>query len=212
MKRQWSFAVALLPTEQQMSDNIIEKKRELRKQLKERRASILIADRIRADRMLYERTVALKEYERADVILAYYPIKGELNILPIIEHALRHGKKVALPVSKTKDYSLVFRFISSLDELALGAYSIPEPPADAQAYKCECNALCIVPALSFDKEGRRIGYGKGFYDRFLSRFNGDTLGLCYSSMLSDKIPTEPTDVSVNIVITEKEEFFVNGKR
>ena len=170
--------------------------------------SLQIGDEIITIGGFYGKIISLKEFCEANIILAYYHINDEINTVPIIEHALREGKRVALPISSTVDYTLTFRLISSLDELKNGAYSIPEPTEDAEIFNNETKALCIVPGLSFDRSGNRLGYGKGFYDRFLSEFNGTTVGLCYSEFLLDKLPTDKNDRTVDIVVSDTEEVYL----
>lgn len=163
------------------------------------------------DNKLFYSTIKSEIFKKHDIILAYYPIKNEPNILPIIEYAVSIGKKVAFPICNTKDYELTFKFINDLNDLVNGAYNIPEPREDAKEYSYEIEALCIVPALSFDKRGYRIGYGKGFYDRFLSRFNGASIGLCYNDFFCEELPIDVTDQAVDVIITDKEVLYVKRK-
>ena len=190
------------------TEDIIQAKKEKRSFCRKKRKDIARAQKEILDKILFEKIISLKEFCEANIILAYYPINDEINTVPIIEYALREGKRVALPISSTVDYTLTFRLISSLDELKNGAYSIPEPTEDAEIFNNETKALCIVPGLSFDRSGNRLGYGKGFYDRFLSEFNGTTVGLCYSEFLLDKLPTDKNDRTVDIVVSDTEEVYL----
>lgn len=190
------------------TEDIIQAKKEKRSFYRKKRKDIARAQKEILDKILFEKIISLKEFCEANIILAYYPINDEINTVPIIEYALREGKRVALPISSTVDYTLTFRLISSLDELKNGAYSIPEPTEDAEIFNNETKALCIVPGLSFDRSGNRLGYGKGFYDRFLSEFNGTTVGLCYSEFLLDKLPTDKNDRTVDIVVSDTEEVYL----
>ena len=190
------------------TEDIIQAKKEKRSFYRKKRKDIARAQKEILDKILFEKIISLKEFCEANIILAYYPINDEINTVPIIEYALREGKRVALPISSTVDYTLTFRLISSLDELKNGAYSIPEPTEDAEIFNNETKALCIVPGLSFDRSGNRLGYGKGFYDRFLSEFNGTTVGLCYSEFLLDKLPTDKNDRTVEIVVSDTEEVYL----
>lgn len=189
-------------------EDIIQAKKEKRSFYRKKRKDIAEAQREALDKILFDKAVSLKEFHEASVILAYYPINDEINTLPIIEYALNVGKRVALPISSTADHTLTFRFISSVKDLKKGAYSIPEPPEDAKIFANEESALCIVPALAFDKKGNRLGYGNGFYDRYLSNFNGITLGLCYSDFLSEELPTDENDRAVDIVVSDTEEVYI----
>lgn len=189
-------------------EDIIQAKKEKRSFYRKKRKDISKAQKETVDKVLFEKIISLKEFRKSRVILAYYPINDEINTIPIIEHALNQGKRVALPISSTVDHTLTFRFISSLEELKSGAYSIPEPPEDAEMFNNETKALCIVPGLLFDRMGNRLGYGKGFYDRFLSSFNGITVGLCYSDFLLDKLPTDENDRTVDIIVSDTEEVYL----
>ena len=156
----------------------------------------------KASDILCEKILELEEFSQADTVLLYFPVKNELNLLPIAKAALKENKKVAFPISITKNCTLEFREISSLEELISGAYGIPEPPESAQIAAFSEKSFCIVPALAFDKKGFRIGYGKGYYDRFLSSFKGISVGAVLSSHICDSLPIESTDLPVNIIITE----------
>ncbi len=194
-----------------MSD-ILQLKKETRRIFIEKRKNILPSYRASADAAVFEKTVSSAAYKNAKILLAYYPVKNEPDILPIVRHALSSGKRVAFPISNPDGFMLSFGFVKGLDELVTGAYSIPEPPERADRYINEPEALCIVPGLAFDREGKRIGYGKGYYDRFLRKFPGVTLGICYAEFFTDKLPVEDTDVPIDIIISEKEEIFTNVKK
>ena len=189
--------------------DIIQSKREARKIFSEKRKSILTSDKKTFDEVLFEKTVCLDAYKNAKILLAYYPVKDEPNVLPIVSHALAMGKKVAFPISNPDGFILTFGFVGDIDELVSGMYSIPEPSTDAEKYINDPETLCIVPGLAFDRAGKRIGYGKGYYDRFLAGFSGVSLGLCYAELLTDRLPVEETDASLDIIITDKEEIFTN---
>jgi 5-formyltetrahydrofolate cyclo-ligase len=95
-----------------------------------------------------------------------------------------------------------FYVFSSLDELETGAYNIPEPNAECPEITETDNALCIVPGLAFVKSGHRIGFGRGYYDRFLSGFKGISCGVCFDEFILESIPCEPTDIPVELLITQ----------
>ena len=99
-----------------------------------------------------------------------------------------------------------YHLVSSLDELAQDSYGILEPPPENPIYDPENDlgsAVCFVPGLVYDKAGYRLGYGKGFYDRYLSHFSGCTLGVVYSDYILPTVPRGRFDVSVDILLTEK---------
>jgi 5-formyltetrahydrofolate cyclo-ligase len=140
--------------------------------------------------------------------------KEEISTRAIIEQSLAGKKIVACPVSNTAENTLSFKTIKSTDELYSGSYNILEPPEtnrdfrDLQAdvlagKKGQSLSVCVIPCLAYDPEGYRMGYGKGYYDRFLPTFEGTKIGLCYSGFKSDRLPKGKYDVKLDVVITEK---------
>lgn len=165
-------------------------------------------------------------YRFCDVMLIYVSTKFEISTSSIMERALEQKKIVGCPVSNTENNTLSFKVITSTSELKAGSYNILEPPKINPDFKDIKNiiniadsknlnnlnininnrkllAICVVPCLSYDSEGYRIGYGKGYYDRFLSSFEGTKIGLCYSEFKSAQLPKGKYDVKLDVVITEK---------
>ncbi|MBQ8850359.1 MAG: 5-formyltetrahydrofolate cyclo-ligase [Clostridia bacterium] len=173
----------------------------------EQRKSISNESRFLLDTALFSNAAALPQFKEANTLLCYYPIKGEPNILPLVRHAQALGKAIAFPISHIKERRLSFHVLSDLSELVIGAYGIPEPPCELPVVTSFANSLCLVPALAFDKSGYRLGYGGGYYDRFLPDFNGVSLGLAYSAFFVDRLPVEDHDSTVDIIITENGGFF-----
>ena len=179
----------------------------------ERRRNISPTQKEKADELLFSKTVMSEEFLKADIVLCYYPIKNEVNVLRIAYRALECGKRIAFPVCNTKSHTLSFYFVDSIEEMKMGAYSIPEPSCDSESVENSDKCICMVPGLVFDRKGHRIGYGKGFYDRFLLDFKGFSVGLCYDDFLLDSIPKDENDVPVDILISDKEEIhFYEGKK
>ena len=143
------------------------------------------------------------QYQKADKIFAYWSVDSEVETSDIIIKALGDNKKVALPKCTDKDGNMKFYYIASLSDLIDGMYGIKEPPTDNLADDFTVNSLCLVPALSFDKDGYRLGYGKGYYDRFLSAFTGVTMGLCYEECLRETLPKDCYDKKVNYIVTNE---------
>lgn len=175
-------------------------KKKARLELAKIRADIY--DKQKYSELLCNGIEALKEYKDADVILLYFPTRSEPDISPLADIARRDGKKIAFPISVTKDCTLDFRFISSPDELEIGAYGIREPRADAERATLSDRTLCIVPALAVDADGYRLGYGKGYYDRFLSAFKGNAVVAIHSSLVCERLPRNDTDIPIKTIITE----------
>ena len=174
-----------------------------------RRARLELA-KIRAD--IYDRAeysdrlcsgiTMLKNYTDADILLLYFPTRSEPDLTPLAHLAWCDGKQVAFPISRTDSLTLDFRIIKSLDELATGAYGIFEPRESSPMAALTERTLCVVPALAVDRDGYRLGYGKGYYDRFLSSFVGRSLVAIHSSLVCERLPRNDTDIPLNTIITE----------
>ena len=111
-------------------------------------------------------------------------------------------KRVAFPISQTDTCTLDFRFVNSIDELQTGAYGIFEPRENAAKATFTERTLCVVPALAVDKEGFRLGYGKGYYDRFLCDFKGLSACALLNGFSCESLPHDENDIPVNIIIFE----------
>ena len=104
-----------------------------------------------------------------------------------------------------------FYVISSLDELSVGTFGVREPDRNFNKRLEDFeNSIIIVPGVSFSRDGHRLGYGGGYYDRFLQNYRGKSVGLCYEDMISDSIPVQEHDIAVNILITDKSTESLGG--
>lgn len=151
-----------------------------------------------------ENLTKCQEFQTADTVLLYYPIKSEISPLPLFEICLKMGKNVAFPVCQNENSTLIFRKITTLGELSESTFGILEPGSNCENVKYTQNTLCVVPALAVARDGHRLGYGKGFYDRFLADFRGTSIGFSYSSLVLDTIPHDKHDIKLDIIITESE--------
>ena len=145
-----------------------------------------------------------KEFINADTVLLYYPINNEISALPLFENCLKMGKTVAFPVCQTKTSTLVFKKVNSFDDLAPSIFGLFEPKEDCEIVIPTEKTLGITPALAFSCDGHRLGYGKGYYDRFFMNFNGISVGFSYSQLICDKIPHDEYDIPLDMIITESE--------
>ncbi|MBO5845574.1 MAG: 5-formyltetrahydrofolate cyclo-ligase [Clostridia bacterium] len=186
-----------------MSADLRKEKNILRAEFKLRRAEIAKKNKQELDRDISAEICSLACFRFADTVLLYSPIGSEIDLSAVAYEALSKGKRVAFPVCNTDDCTLTFRYVSALGELEDGSYSIKEPSADAEQFGNEENSVCIVPALSFDRCGFRIGYGKGYYDRFLKAFRGTAIGAVYSELLCDSLPRGFYDLAVDVIVTER---------
>lgn len=153
-----------------------------------------------ASRRLSEQLFATDAYQNAKSIYAYLSYNQEVRTEGIIRRALADGKRVSVP--KVFGDDMKFLWIDDLEHIAPGAYNIPEPIADSPEADDD-TALILMPGLAFDPEGHRLGYGGGFYDRYLAEHHDHTLvALCYDFQLFDHLETEAHDIPVDIVIAD----------
>lgn len=185
-----------------MNDNPKELKNALRAEYKLVRAEMSAEERAARDEKVCRAVTSLASYRFARTVLMYAPTGMEIDVSPIARHALESGKKIAYPLCNVEEHTMVFKVVSSPDELLKGSYSIPEPPEDAENLTDLSGTICLVPGLVFDKEGYRVGYGKGYYDRFLSTYTGTKLGIVYSDFILDRVPRGRYDRRVDILVTE----------
>lgn len=181
-----------------------EKKNELRLIYKEKRKAVSAEERQRRDSEICKRFISLCSYRFADIILMYSPLKSEIDVTEICIDALSKGKKVAFPRCLEKG-NMVYHYVTSLSLLESGSYGIMEPPSDLPVYDKNIggNAVCLIPALAYDSQGYRLGYGKGYYDRFLSDFKGVRAGIIYSDFISDSLPHGKYDLRSDLLVTDK---------
>ena len=156
------------------------------------------------DEAVTRRVLSLWQYRGCDWLLTYVSTPIEVDTRALIRQALADGKKVAVPrcVPQTRD--MEFYQITSLEELVPGAFGVLEPePAAQNLVQAPARALCVVPAFCYDREGFRLGYGKGYYDRFLFRYEGHLIGLCYDNCITGRLPHGRYDRCVSLVVTER---------
>ena len=186
-----------------MNDNVKDVKRKLRNQYKQYRLALPADVKADYDKKICEALMQLVSFKYSDTILMYAPLDGEIDVMPIAERALELGKRVAFPRCVEDPRNLDFKYVSSLDELKSGSYSIDEPSEDMESVTDLSKSICIIPGIVFDKEGYRVGYGKGYYDRFLAVYDGTKFGLAYSECILDSVPRGRFDRHVDILISEK---------
>ena len=149
-------------------------------------------------------------YGQARVLLGYAALPEEIQTDGILHRALAEGKALYLPRCLDDAGQMAFYRVQALEELESGSFGVREPSLAAPQYNMDLDgqALCLVPGLCFDNKGYRLGYGKGYYDRFLAKFRGVTLGLCYNDFLQDCLPVGDYDLPVQQIATENRVFTV----
>lgn len=184
--------------------NIKEVKKNLRARYRQFRERMGPEQKVSLDTVIQSRLLALNEYAKADTMFTYVSKPIEVDTIALIRAAQVNHKKVAVPRCIPGTYDMLFYYINSMDDLETGSFGVMEPvPERCVPVPPNTTGLCVVPGLSFDAQGYRLGYGKGYYDRFLAEFQGKTVGICYSGCVQWNLPHGYYDKPVDILITEK---------
>lgn len=186
-----------------MQITVNEQKKLLRKTMLQKRKELSDCETAVKNSAITEKLLNLEKVQSAELILPFVSAKGEVGTREFISKCLEAGKTVAVP--RCIDGSnMEFCVIHTFDDLEKGMYGIDEPKQHCEIIKAvnAQNSVLIVPALCFNPDGYRLGYGKGYYDRFISRYKGYTVGVCYSEFMTDDIPVDEYDRCVDTVITE----------
>lgn len=186
-------------------------KQELRLRCREKRTGMESEVKSKLDKSIADNVRRLKEYRPAKTLLIYMSTPIEVDTIRIIENAWDDGKKVAVPRCIPDSRDMEFHYIDSLDCLSPGTFSVLEPDPELPIVTDFSGCLMIVPGMQFDMKGYRIGYGKGYYDRYMVRFTGISAGICYSDELKPFMYHGRYDQSVDIVVTDKRIKTCNNK-
>lgn len=184
-------------------------KTELRKEFKKQRDCL--ENKALYSEMITRLLLESDFYKSAETVLLYNSTGSEVSTDEIFRACLRDGKKTAFPVCLDKNGKMEFFVIEKESDLQEGMYGIYAPEEHCPVLSDNDKCLCCVPGLSFDKKGFRLGYGKGYYDRYLSNFKGISVGLCYDALVSESLPADKYDKSVNYLITDKKIYKFNSK-
>ena len=173
-------------------------KRQLRQSIRQQKRAMTEEEILRRSTKLGELFAASEAYQNAKTIYGYLPYNQEVRTVPMLERALLEGKRVAVP--KVYGEEMRFIYLDDLSQVAKGYAGIPEPIADGPVADDE-TALVLMPGLAFDPQGHRVGYGGGFYDKFLAAEpNHPTLALCYDFQVLPSLETEEHDIPVDYVL------------
>lgn len=172
--------------------------------------------RVQNSKSICTRITTMASFGLCDIILCYSPLGSEVDVLPIAAAALSRGKIVGFPICDKESGEMEFYSVTSLDELSeCGMFGEKIPPkSDDRRITPTRDTMIIMPGLVFDTRGRRIGYGGGYYDKYIRRHeelfrSSMTIGVAYSAFLSDiPIPYSDHDISCAIVVTERKVNFV----
>ncbi|WP_319763448.1 5-formyltetrahydrofolate cyclo-ligase [Maridesulfovibrio sp.] len=184
-------------------------KEKIRNELLEKRSTMRKADVEAMSSSIVEAVMSLEQWDRAEEVLLYWPIRNEVDVRPLLADAWGSGKKLFMPCCRRDEPGIMdFGVVRAEADLSSGAFGIKEPCRT----RCEfpdavSPELIIVPGVGFDRKGFRIGFGGGYYDRFLARPQREeflSVGVCYDFQLIEGIPVEPWDKNVQLVCTDKE--------
>ncbi len=153
--------------------------------------------------------LAMPAYQNARTVMAYAALRGEVPLTGVLEDVLRTGRTLLMPRCEGPGIMRARR-VRKLDELVPGAYGILEPGEDCPAE--EQMDLVLVPGLAFDRRGGRIGYGGGYYDRFLDGRKAVSVGICAEFALFDRIPQTEKDKRMDCVVTPSETVNVQEEK
>jgi 5-formyltetrahydrofolate cyclo-ligase len=173
-------------------------KKALRQSIRAQKRAMTEEEIVRRSEALGRLFLESEAYQNAKTIYGYLPYNQEVRTVPMLEQALKDGKRVAVP--KCYGDEMKFLFMDDLSKVEKGYAGIPEPIADEPVADDE-TALVLMPGMAFDPQGHRIGYGGGFYDKFLAQEpNHPTLALCYDFQVLDHLETEEFDIPVDCVL------------
>jgi 5-formyltetrahydrofolate cyclo-ligase len=178
-------------------------KQQLRLDCRQKRNNMPPELKAQLDKAVADNVRKLKEYRPAKTILIYMSTPIEVDTVQIIKNAWADGKRVAVPRCIPDSRDMEFHYIDSLDLLSPGTFSVLEPDPSLPIVTDFSGCLMIVPGMQFDMKGYRIGYGKGYYDRYMVRFTGISAGICYSDELRPFMYHGRYDRKVDIVVTDK---------
>ena len=190
----------------QIWEKSLETKQDIRKRIMCVRENLTEKERETCSEKITEQVVSHPLFVQAEEIWCYVSCGTEVDTKQILSVAWNTGKRIAVP-KVTGRRSMEFYYIGSFEELTTGAFGILEPKEGKQQADCfqkTGHILMLVPGISFDPEGRRIGYGGGFYDTYLQKIEEcHTFGLAFEVQMADQIPAEAHDIRMEYVMTEK---------
>lgn len=180
-----------------------------RAEWKRREQALTPRELAESDALLRQRFLELPQVRRAQTLLLFFGVGAEVDTRPLLEELARRGKRVLLPRCLPQGGLEARRY--DPDKLLRHPYGIPEPSPDCERVEKSGIDLILVPALCYDAHCWRMGRGGGYYDRYLTGYAGNTVGLCRDALLCAAVQREPWDQPVELVLTETKRFCPSGK-
>ena len=178
-------------------------KAKIRALCKEKRNAMSVDEVIEKSVLAEELFLSSELYHNSECIMLYMPLGNETDTSLILKKSLTDGKRVVIPITDTSNTDIIPCIVSEDTVFKKGAYSINEPDRLIKADETHIDTV-IVPGIAFGKDGGRVGFGKGYYDRFLKKTKAVKIGFCYDFQLYDTVHAEGHDVPVDYIITNNE--------
>lgn len=182
-----------------------DEKKKLRKNILDQIKNMDIKEKNIYDQVIFQNVVNMREYQQATVIFIFVSTEHEINTKPIIEDAIRKNKIVGVPKCVSKGIMEVYE-IKSYDELDIGSYGIMEPRSNCRLINKDEINFAVIPCVTCDRNGYRLGYGGGYYDRYLEKSNFKKAVICYEKVIQESVPTDIYDIKCNYVVTNKDVY------
>jgi 5-formyltetrahydrofolate cyclo-ligase len=190
-----------LPVLGEKGFDVFREKSGIRRDLLKRRLRLAFSEADKISKEITKNFIGLERFKNAQSVALYFPIKNEVMTEGIFESARELCKQIYFP--RVDGPLLEFGMVNNLSELKPGRFGIPEPNRDAAKVEIADIDLIIIPGVAFDRFGRRIGYGKGYYDRALIKIDKKRrIGLAYNFQIVDSIPMEVGGDEVGLIVTE----------
>lgn len=175
-------------------------KQETRKEYLSLRNGIPISQKKIFDEILTEKIISLPEFESAERILLFASVESEADTWELFRESVKQNKKVYFPKCIDGEKMVFLRAVSK-EDFTIGKYDIPEPTGTEKYANSHKNDIAVIPALAVGRDFSRLGYGKGYYDRFLKDFKGISICPIYPQLLCRGVPTDEYDIPLKIIIT-----------
>lgn len=192
-------------TKKSISSKILLSKRKLRKEISHKLKSQTKNENFKKSDSIKEKLFELMEFKKARCVVAYVSMPDEVDTHQIIDESIRMKKRVGIPVVvKGKEDLIISQITNRIRQLEVGPYGVHQPKRDEiRPIPYKEMDLVLVPGVSFDKDGNRLGRGKGYYDRFLKKLPKHALiiGLCFDFQIAGSVPTLPHDIPVRMLLT-----------
>lgn len=178
-----------------------EEKAQLRTIVRKLEQSLSPKYKKKSSHTIAQRLLAMSEYQSAQTVFCFVGTEKEVDTMPILRHALETGKTLCVPRCNP-DHTFSLHQITDLADLTPGAYGILEPADTTSLVDIDQVDFAILPCLTCNHGGQRLGQGGGYYDRFLSHYRGGSVLLCREKLIREEIPVEPHDYPIPWVLTE----------